>query len=150
MRSQLTGGQLTNGIWENKVVDAVLSINSTEVEAVVKAIENIGEEVKKRERAIRRVTTVLNDYKTSGLKMVNIEQVLTLLSLSWPDGNYSAPYGTNITTHDSKVVKTIPDLGDDPDGDIEGVDYPPFPADAPWGEQRRVTGHRKIKDNPQA
>jgi hypothetical protein len=26
-----------------------------------------------------------------------------------------------------------PDLGDDPDGDLEGADYPPFPADPAGG-----------------
>jgi hypothetical protein len=44
--------------------------------------------------AIERTTTKMRDYADHGIERVNLRQVINLLSLTWPDGNYEAPDAT--------------------------------------------------------
>ncbi len=44
----------------------------------------------------------------------------------------SPPYAAIVPTADADATAPV-DLGDDPDGDIAGADYPPFPPGHRWG-----------------
>jgi hypothetical protein len=111
--------------------EATLYIKMTEVEEVVKLISNFGVELKNHKDRIARVEQFLKDCQKANIQRANVDNLLILISENWPPKE--PPRDLHDSTDGSgKVIATV-DLGDDPDGDIEGVDYPPFPENAYWG-----------------